>query len=268
MRRLIAHPQVKELLPTALVGVVVAAALLVAAIGPWSPLTVRRAESAVAAGDAEGARALYLQTARWAPTASARCEALWNAAQLSAVELGQPQRAVRLLRELTEQETDGVRAAVALARLAEILDRDLKRPLRAGPAWEAAADAHPDHPDAGDWLLAAAEAWDRGDRDPRAQGVLRRVVANYPERAHDAELLQAEELLVGDAAEAYALYQGVAADGTDTQVALARFGLSVALERLGDTDAALVELEEAGLPDEVWQQRRERMESRAAQAGP
>ncbi len=268
MRRLIAHPQVRELLPPVLLGALAALVLVVTVVGPWSPLTVRRAEAAVAAGDPDAARTLYVQTARWAPTDTIRAEALWNAAQISAVELGQPQRAVRLLRELTELETEGVRAAVALARLGELLDRDLRRPLRAAPAWESAADAMPDHPRAGDWLLSAADAWDRADRDPRAQNVLRRVREQYPDHAADAELRIAEDLLVGDAARAFELYQDVATEGSDTQVALARFGLSVALERLGDTDAALVELEEAGLPDEVEQQRRARMEERAAQAAP
>ena len=268
MRRLIAHPQVRELLPPVLVGGLAALLLVVAVAGPWSPLTVRRAEAAVAAGDPLEARELYVQTARWAPTDDIRAEALWNAAQISAIELGQPQRAVRLLRELTELETEGVRAAVAMARLGELLDRDLRRPLRAAPAWESAADAMPDHPRAGAWLLAAADAWDRADREPRAANVLRRVRDNYPAEAADAELRIAEELLVGDAARAYELYQDVAAEGTDTQVALARFGLSVALERLGDTDAALAELEEAGLPDDVEQQRRARMDLRAAQAAP
>ena len=268
MRRLVAHPQVRELLPPVLVGGLAALLLAVAVAGPWSPLTVRRAEAAVAAGDPDSARALYVQTARWALTDTVRAEALWNAAQISAVELGEPQRAVRLLRQLTELETEGVRAAVALARLAEINDRDLRRPLRAAPAWESAAHAMPSHPRAGEWLLAAADAWSRADREPRAHAALRQVRDHYPEQAADAELRIAEDLLVADAARAYELYQDVANEGSETQVALARFGLSVALERLGDTDAALVELEEAGLPDDVEQQRRARMEERAAQAAP
>jgi hypothetical protein len=108
-------------------------------------------------------------------------------------------------------------------------------------------------------LLLAADIASGAGHDQWAQRLWTRVADVHPSQASTALLNMARERIAqGDPAGAYADYQRVALDtASPEEVSLARIGMSICLERLGDRDAALAEMEAVGESDAGWRQRRE-----------
>lgn len=248
---------------------VVAIALLAGGfwLSPWSPDAVDRPAMLAGWGFPNLAVSAYADLAHgWGPE-DARAEALWRGASLAALDLGDPQRAMSMLRELVNRHPAHPRAPEAYARLATLYDLELRDPLRAAEQWSEAAKAAPEDARAGRWWLEAGLAFDRAALPDRAELALR-TAAVYPDQAVRAWLALGRMKLVVAPAMAYACYDTALRDGaTGEDARLARLGMATALERLDQRDVALAELDsaaDAGVDDASLRLRRQRLRARTS----
>jgi len=247
---------------------VLALPLLVAAwvASPASPWALHRADARVAAGDLDGAVEGYEQVRRWSALTDQRREATWRAASLSAGATAEPRRARRLYRAFLKDWPEDPRIASARVSLARLEWVDFGRPHRAARQFAWATRAAPESPEAAEWLHRSGEAWLEAGRVDQARAAWRRLVDDYPDEAAGAQLALARlALQEGRIERAFEDFQAVAvAVPRGPEATLARLGMSMALEQLGDLEAALAELDEVAdeLPHGVWQQRRERLIAR------
>ena len=264
------QPLVRQHLRSLARGVIPGVAVVVigvfASVGPWSPLALTWADALSSYGNAQAAGAAYRVVAHMGVTESIRERAAFRVAMSTAVARDEPERAVRALSTYARVYPRGPGRGEALARLAELYSRELEAPLRAARAWRLATEADPKNPSAPDWLLDAAAALEGAGKDRRARALREQLARAYPEHAPDAWLASARMLLErGDSAGAYEIYQRVATSTYAGELrSLGRLGMSVCLERSGDLEGALAELDEAsdGLPEDVWRQRRDRVRDR------
>ena len=214
-------------------------------LSPWSPEALDRPALLVAVGLPNLGLSAYDSLAHGPARSATRAEALWRGGNLAATDLDAPQRAVDLLRELTESYPSSPRVPDAWERLAAIYARSLQDPVRASEAWLAGAAAAPADPRVGDWQLEAGLALQRADQPARAAEALRAATA-HPEVAVQAWLALGDVLLTDQASDARIAYQAALTAGAKgSDATLARLGMATALERLDRRDEALDELETA-----------------------
>ena len=246
-------------------SLLVGAALLIGMwFSPWSPAALDRPAVHLARGDAATALDAYVDLAQgWGPETT-RDEALWRAAHIAAVDLGDADRAARLFRAYLRSFPDGAHRADALAQRAE-LHAAADKPLKAAASWSRAADTDPAHADAGAWLFEAGVAYLGANRRMLAASMLRRA-AEHDDHAVRASLTLGRLYLGTDPAQAYSWYEQAlqAGPGAD-EARLARLGQATALETMDQQEQALAELE-LGIDDEdtALRLRRERLEARQA----
>jgi len=175
------------------------------------------------------------------------------------LEEGDASLAAKRYRKFVRRFEDHELASKARVELASLVAGQLEQPLQAARLLQVAALKQPSHPEAGQWMLQAADIANGADRPKWAERLWTRVADVHPAHAVAALLnLAREHIAQGDHASAYAAYQRVALDEAGaSEVTLARIGMSICLERLGDRDAALAELAEAREDDDGWMQRRE-----------
>ena len=180
------------------------------------------------------------------------------------LEDGDLEEAMRLYRLAVHRESGKKSAAIARVELAGLFERGLDQPVRSARMLEVAHDEDSTHPESAAWLLKAADLATAQDRPHWAQKLRERVADTHPDQANKALLtLGREQLAQGDQVAAYASYQRVVLDeATAEERSLARIGMSICLERMGDRDAALAELDELNREDPMWRQRRERLQVR------
>ena len=248
----------------------------------WSPASpMSRDEPALrlSNGDIEGASQAYLEQARGWGADQEREEALWRAARIEAVELGDPDRAIALLESFQEAWPESIWRAEAYALLAGLQEphRTEERSLNlhdrvlydeklyeAAQTWELAANVNPTHVDAGAWLTRAAGIWMELGEDTRADSTWRRI-GQYEDRAVEALMAIAGSRLAESPEEAYRNFRQLLSRDLDlADASLARLGLATALERM----ERYLEAEEAidlalseDLDDPALSQRKSRLET-------
>ena len=254
---------VRELAPAILplVGIPLLVVFFVAS--PVSPWALHRADARMATGGVIEAVSAYEQVARRSMWPGHRREATWRAASLANDGQVDPQEARRLYRTFLKSWPDDPRISQARVALARIEWQDFRQPDRAARQYTWAVLASPAAPEASDWLQRAGDAWLAAGRTDQARSAWRRVIADYPTGVLGARLAMARlALFEGDPDRAFEHFQEVAvAQARGTEATLARLGMSLCREQLGDLDAALAELDVVAdeLPYEVLQQRRERL---------
>ncbi len=165
-----------------------------ALFGPWSPLTLDRANARYTAGDVAGAEAAYTELTEGWSTPATRAEAATRAGLL-ALARGDSREAAERLRRAVDLHPDAARRAEVRAQLANVYRDQLADPIRAAEEYERAAlerdDASP--------LVAAATCWTRAGRPERALDAWMRAVSAPGERAVRAQaqagMLAAERAL-------------------------------------------------------------------------
>jgi tetratricopeptide (TPR) repeat protein len=189
-------------------------------------------------------------------------------ARTARLEMGDIEKSARLYRVVVRREAGNEMAALARVELAGLLEREMDRPVQAARLLEVAHDEHSSHADSASWLMKAAEIASTAERPKWAQTLWERVADTHPAAANKALLaLARNHIAQGDQAAAFSAYQRVALEeATMEERSLARIGMSICLERMGDRDAALVELDELGHEDAMWRQRRERLQGRRERA--
>jgi tetratricopeptide (TPR) repeat protein len=239
------HPSLREVLIST-GGLVLLFAFL--GIGPWSPFALDRANRLLVRGDAAGAIRTCERIAVWNPLPGMRREARYRAALLQATEAGEPgQAATSLWNLLAEMPLESSIRPEALTLLASTLQTQLGRPGRAARLYEEAAIGAEDDPRQSAWTLAAADAFDEAGQSERAAKLRARVAVSQDPRAGEAWLaLGRSQFAAGSWAASFDSYQhAVEMAGNESLRRLARFGVSLALEHMGESGAAVTELDEA-----------------------
>ncbi len=191
-------------------------------------------------------------------------EEILQSARAAWLEESDADLAARRYRTFVRRFSEHPLASDARVELASLVAGQLEQPVQAARLLEVAAKNQPAHAKAGEWLLLAADIASGAGHAGWAQRLWTRVAEVHPDQASTALLNMARERIAqGDPAGAYADYQRVALDtAAPEEVSLARIGMSICLERLGDRDAALAELESPGTADAGWRQRKEALISR------
>lgn len=232
---------------------------------PVSPLALWRADVLLGHGRPAAAAQLYDAVARFNPMPGLRARALERAASTWAVELSTPREARRRLeRRLAMPMTPPERAAL-LERVGQLLLEE-GRPADAAVRLRQAHDLAPTDPGATSRLARAARAAAQAGDPSHADQLWRRLGRMHPEWLARAELGRGNlALRQGRVEEALSLYEKAVDHAFDPDVAsVARLGAATCLERLGDLQEALAELDEAELPPEVRERRAQRIQDRAA----
>ncbi len=249
--------------------------VLVALLGAWtapvSPLALSRADVALGQGYSQLAVDRYDAVARWSWMRSHRRYAQIRSAHLLSNELGDPAGALERLEQVVEDPSlPAVERARVQAKMAEI-HRVLRAPKAAAHAFMQAVascrDLEPSDVDASceaaRWKLAAANEFAQAGHQRRALNLLARVVREHPEFRQQANLERAQiQLSAGKIADALTLFEDVSS-GTGERANVAKLGVATCLERLGNLDEALAEIDAADLPDAVRESRTQPLRSRA-----
>jgi len=270
MRLRAMSPWLRELAPALLPLVGLPLLVVLFAATPASPWALHRADARLGAGDLTGAVDAYQSVARWSAWPGQAREATWRAANLAASGAGEPLQARRLYRTFLKSWPDDPRIAQTRLSLARLEWLDFGRPDRAARQYTWAVRESPDAPEAADWLQRAGDAWLRADRPKQARAAWKRLIAEHPDAAPGAHLsLSRLDLVEGEVERAYDHFQSAAVQRSrGPESTLARLGMSLCLEQLGDLEAALAELDEVSdeLPHDVWKERRERLIERRRKA--
>ncbi len=261
------HTEISSLIPrrSLAAGLALALSLPLAAglawLGPWSPRTLARADQLAQQQRVDEALETYGLAADWAVTPTQRADALFRAGQLAATTQN-PQLAVAALRRATREHPQDPRTPDALARLGEVLARDLSRPERGALAYQQASETS--SPRTAEYCLRGAELRLQADQPQRAWQAYETCAKTHPDSAHQAWLAMANiKLSVGDVRGAARLFERVTKTGAMGEtLALAQLGASVTHERLGDYQAVLAELSHSDLSPELQGRRRERVVER------
>jgi tetratricopeptide (TPR) repeat protein len=233
---------------------------------PLSPSAVGRADAALGLGDPGLAVERYDAVARWNPLPWQREEALYRSAMVHAVDLHDGEGARVRLEELVREHPGSSRLAEVYDTIGQLtLDVD-HRPEDAARAFLGAYEADPIHALAAGRLMAAARARSEGGDVEGAADLWDRVQKRFPKLRGQALLAQAELLLASSDAEgALPLYElaGQVSDNAD-QKAVARLGAAACMERLGDLEGAIAEIDSSDLPQGVREERTQRLKARLA----
>ncbi len=228
------------------------------ALGPHAPGALAYADSLVLAGELDEALLRYtaIQDKSWRQKRAATAALHAGSAATLA---GQDQVAIVHLQTFLGNWPSDPRATQVSVQLASLLAE--QDPKAAVQALVAAADVDPEHPNARKHVLHAAGLLERASENTAAWSLYQRVDRTWPEQGDTARLAMARmRLQVGDAAAAQDLYEELlASDATPEILEIARLGLSIAQEDLGDFDAVLADLNELDMSEAQRTQRRDRV---------
>ncbi|MCB9689854.1 MAG: tetratricopeptide repeat protein [Alphaproteobacteria bacterium] len=230
---------------------------------PVSPVAVWRGDLLVASGRPEAAVEAYDAVARSNPFQSVQQSALERGGNTLAMDLGDVHGARLRFELLLGLTAEPRQQAALLERIGGLLLAEGDE-ANAVVRLREAHDLFPQAPEAADRLTRAATIAAHAGDLVQADRLWRRLGKKHPERTALAELGRADVALrqgrIQDALTAYVR----ASDHTfdPDLAAAAKFGSSICLERLGDLEEALADLDEAELPSTVFEERAEQMRDR------
>jgi tetratricopeptide (TPR) repeat protein len=213
----------------------------------------------------EDALAHYDRVSQASPFEDLQRAALWRAATVASVDLGDAADARLRLRRIARTFPD--QAAEAHEQIGDLWRDEGRQPVKAAEAYLRAHRAAPADASAARRLMKAARARSDAGQLSVSRTLWERAATEYPGARIEALLGLAEaQLAAGDAQAALTTYEeaeGLTADGT--LGSYARLGAAACLERLGNLDGALAELDLADLPEDVFLPRRQAMMERQAE---
>ncbi|TNE84990.1 MAG: tetratricopeptide repeat protein [Deltaproteobacteria bacterium] len=238
---------------------------LLGAWSPMSPLALDAGDLALGQGRPEDALVQYDRVADATPFQEIERAALRRAARVAAVDLDNPTEARLRLRRLARAFPD--ESAEALERIGDLWLDESRQPVKAAEAYKRAHEADPTHTDAARRLMKAARAWSDAGQLSRSRTLWEKAATEYPGSRVEGLLGLAEaQLAAGDAQAALTTYEEAAELTADpTLGSYAKLGAAACLERLGNLDGALAELDLADLPEDVFISRRQAMMDRQAE---
>ena len=223
---------------------------------PASPIALWRPDVAMGNRRPHAAAVAYDAVGRSHPNRSVRVEALRRSALVWAIDLGRPEEALARYEQLLQQPMAPTERAPVLAHLGELL-ADGNQFAEAAQRLREAHDLDPKAIEAPDRLVKSARASNAAGDDDAADLTWRRLADRHPVYAARAHLGRANlRLQRGDAVGALGMYESALNAAFDPAVAAAaQLGIATCLERLGDLESALAQLDEADLPGDIRAQR-------------
>ena len=221
-------------------------------------MALSRADVAVGQGRPLVALERYDAVADFSPVARHREQALWRGAHIAAVDLDDAEAAKERLRRLLSAFPQSEYAPEAWEQLGHLLISADRHSVEAAMAFSHAHRSDPNAPEADERLRRAARAFAEAGQHERALRHWKKLGSEYPE--HRARSLIGQALIaleLGNVQDALALYEDAIPHANDADVrAMARFGASSCLERLGNLDEAIAALDSADVPAIVADRRR------------
>lgn len=231
---------------------------------PMSPAALGRADAALGLGDPRQAAERYDAVAAFNLMPSIREEALYRASMVYAVDLRDPVEARKRLERLLRKSPEGERLAEVYDTIGHLAIEVERRPDAAARAFLGAYEAAPRHPRGAERLTAAARARGEAGDTEGAADLWDLAQKRFPELRTQALLAHGElRLSVGDAEGALPLYILATESAQEAgQKAVARLGAAACMERLGNLEGAISELDASDLPSEVRITRTGRLRAR------
>ena len=227
-------------------------------LGPQAPGALAHADSLVLAGDLDEALVRYtaIEDKSWSQERAAT--AALHAGSAAALA-GMDQVAIVHLQTFLKRWPSDARAPQVRVQMANLLAE--QDPKAAAQALVQAAEAAPQDPSAHEHVLLAARLLERAGETTAAWALYQQVHRTWPEQGDTARLAMARmRLQVGDAAAAQEIYEELLVSSQAPEILeIARLGLSIAQEDLGDFDAVLADLNELDMSEAQRTQRRDRV---------
>ncbi|MBT3217491.1 MAG: hypothetical protein HN348_00225 [Proteobacteria bacterium] len=235
---------------------------------PYSPAAFSRADAALAAGQPLVAVARYDAIAQSSFFESQRRVALHRSANVWAVELANPEQAQMRLETLVQMPLPQDELASVQASLAALWVEE-REILSASQAFLEAFETAPTSPHAASRLINAARLSGEAGKPKMALELWTRLGFHFPDHGPLAAVGQGEiHLAEGDVQAALSLFEDASHTAINADLeAVARLGAATCLERLGNLDGALAEMDFIDLPEEVLLQRREGIRHRQSIGG-
>jgi tetratricopeptide (TPR) repeat protein len=245
------------------VGFVALGAALI--VLPSSPLALVRADFLYGLGHTESALELYDDVAENGLIRTQRLSALRRSAALWSIEMNAPMESSKRWEALAKQSTNSIEQADAWRTVAQILSHDGRHADLAAQAYERSANLYVQDVDAAAQWMHAGTQWKRSGELERAKQIWITVTERYPLQRSDAYVaLGRSSLSLGLGEQALSWFDNaVDTSHSAAQRGLAKMGVAISLERLGNLDEAIAELNGSSLPEDVQDVRRRKMLERS-----
>lgn len=247
-----------------LVTMAMAAIGLFAIWSPMSPLALDAGDVALGEGRPVEALAHYDLVASNTPFVALEKAALERAVLVASVDLDNSEEARIRLRRLARAFPE--EAPQALERIGDLRLHSERKPALAADAYMRAFKADPEDLGAPGRMMKAARSRAEADQLTLSKRLWTRAANEFPEARVPALLGLAEaQLAGGDAQAALETYEEAERLTADpTLSSYAALGAAACLERLGNLEGALAELDLADLPEDVFTSRRQVLIERQA----
>lgn len=233
---------------------------------PGSPLQLIRADQFLVQGDVDRALALYQNESKMGWTQSHRRFAHERVASIFSVEKDKEQSAAQEWETLANQSgTDARERARYWTNAATHYVIDGTAPDRAAEAFLQAAQSTGTDAESASLAWMAGQQWLRSGSPERAEKIWIDVSSAGPVYRSKALLsLGKLNLGLGHTEEALSWFEdAVNSAKTDAQRVNAKMGVQISLERLGNLDEAIAELNETGLSEALRDVRAQKMLERS-----
>lgn len=236
---------------------------------PVSPLALDGADLLRHVASPADATEQYAAIGRYHWNGVIRDQARLRGARLAVDDLADPRLARDLLEDLLSEVSRGPEAAEAWERLGRLQRDTFGDTAEGARAFQMAFRADRLAPEARERLILAARTHAEAGHHKLADRLWQRLSDRYPDEQARSLIGRAELVLArGHAQDALALYERAIPHASSPAVRqAARLGAATCLERLGNLDEALAEIDGAYLPGSSHERRRQGMESRRAELG-
>ena len=232
---------------------------------PGSPLALDRADAAMAQDEPDKALQIYAAAERWGWTQTIREHAMFRSALVEATAMDDADAAATALEDFVGVGQSDAMLADAYALLGGVYASSGTDAARAADAFEAAARRAPEDARVASWYAAAASSRELAGDPVGALRDLGHLVSLGGLSGVDGWVgIGRIRFELGDLAGAYDAYQNGLLERPDpNRGQIVRLGMAHALERLGEADAAVAELDEfVGVEDPAFEAARGRMLAR------
>ena len=237
---------------------------------PSSPGMMLRANFIHGMGCVKSAVAVYDTVAEKGLTVSQRSTALKRSAVLYDVALNKDEESLIRWKRYAQTNTDVEAQAYAWSQVAELYANMEDASVASAKAFEKAAERTQQDEDAVRHWMAASEQWLLASNSREATLIWTKIADNYSAHRSQAYVALGQwHLGVGRSEQALTWFErSVETALTEDQRGLAKIGVAICLERLGNLDEAIAELDEADFPEDVRHVRRRKMLERSDQLQP
>lgn len=250
------------------IAVGVLGALTAFFVVPASPGVMLRGNFMHGIGCMDGAVTAYDVVAEHSVFQSQRLRALRRSAVLHDVALGDDKAALVRWSRLARQLSDSDDALAGVwSQIGVLHSRSGESPAHAAVAFEKAAKFSTQDEDSAKYWMAASDQWLLASNSRKASSIWMNLAETDSTHRSEAYVALGQwHLSQGRSEQALTWFErSVETASTDDQRGLAKIGVAICLERLGNLDEAIAELDAADFPEDVRHVRRRKMLERSDQ---